>query len=97
VSFLRFIRVILLVLFFISMTDGIVTAKAKLIRVAVLREEDHFTMAVQGRYDIVDFNTGKKLDTRVYLQPVLVSLEDGKTKVGGDIYDAALLIVAPRH
>jgi stage II sporulation protein D len=93
----QFIRIILLVSFFISMPDGAVTAKARLIRVAVLREEDHFTMAVHGRYDVVDFNTGKKLDTRVYLRPVLVSLDHGKTKVGDAVYDAARVIVAPRR
>ena len=95
--FFQLVRIILIALFFISMPDGVVTAKARLIRVAVLREEDHFTMAVHGRYDIVDFNTGKKLDTRVYLRPVLVALDHGKTRVGDSVYDAARLIVAPQR
>lgn len=93
----RAVRVTLLALSLILVADGVVTAKARLIRVAVLREEDHFTMAVHGRHDIIDFNTGKKLDTRVYLRPVLVSLDHGKTKIGAQVYDAARLIIVPRR
>ncbi len=95
--FFKSIRIILLAFCFILVADGIVTAKPRLVRVAVLREEDHFTMAVHGRYDVIDFNTGKKLDTRVYLHPALVSLDNGKTKVGDFVYDAMRLIIAPRR
>jgi stage II sporulation protein D len=97
VIFSKFIRITLISLCLIFMTDGIVTARSRLVRVAVLREEDHFTMAVHGRYDVIDFNTGKKLDARVYLRPALVSLDDGKTKVGDIVYNASRLIIVPRR
>ena len=93
----RLFRIILLAFCFIMIADGIVTAKARLIRVAVLREEEHFTMAVHGRYDVIDYNTGTKLDTRVYLRPALVSLFNGKIKVNDQVYDAPRLIIAPRR
>jgi stage II sporulation protein D len=97
VIFPKLIRIVLVSLCLVLVADEVVTAKARLIRVAVLREEDHFTMAVQGRYDIMDLNTGKKLDARVYLRPVLVSLQEGKTRVGDRVYDAARLAIAPRR
>ncbi len=96
-TFRKLLRIFLLSLVIVVLADGVVTARARLIRVAVLREEDHFTMAVQGRYDVIDFNTGKKLDSRVYLRPVLVSLDHGKTKVGDAVYNAPRLIIAPRR
>ncbi len=79
------------------LADDAVTAKAKLIRVAVLRDQDHFTVAVDGRYDILDFITGKSLQAGPRLRPVLVSLENGKTKIGARIYDVPRVIIAPRR
>lgn len=95
--FKKLVRILLYSFCFILLADGLVTAKAHLIRVAILREEDHFTMAVQGRYDVVDFSTGKKLDSRVHLKTALVSLDHGKTRVGDAVYPAERLIIVPRR
>ncbi|MBF0331073.1 MAG: SpoIID/LytB domain-containing protein [Candidatus Omnitrophica bacterium] len=89
----------LLVLSFVILliADDVVTAKAKLIRVAILRDQDHFTVAVDGRYEILDFITGKVLQAGPRLRPVVVTLENGRTKVGTHVYDLARIIIAPRH
>ncbi|MFH0754321.1 MAG: SpoIID/LytB domain-containing protein [Candidatus Omnitrophota bacterium] len=89
-----FIFVLTAVFFF---TDDMVTAKAKLIRVAVLKEQGHFTVAVAGRYDILDFVTGKSLQTGLRLRPALVTLENGKIKVGAFVFASPRIIIAPRH
>ncbi len=92
-----FLRGFFLFLCLFFLADGIVTAKPRLIRVAVLREEDHFTMAVHGRYDVVDYNTGKVIATDNYLHPSLVALDKGKTVIGTRVYDLARVIISPRR
>jgi stage II sporulation protein D len=93
----KLISFLLLPLMILLVGDDVVTAKAKLIRVAVLRDQDHFTVSVDGRYDILDFVTGKSLQAGPRLRPVLVCLENGKTKIGSRVYDQARIIIAPRR
>ncbi len=88
---------LLLALCCASPVAGALASVDRDIRVAVLREEDHFTMAVQGRYDVVDHATGKKLDTRVYLHPALVSMKKGKISVGSQVYGASRIAIIPRR
>ena len=91
----KLIRILLLTVCVLIVGDAVVTAKAKLVRVAVVREEDHFTVAVDGRYQFVDYNTGKVIDNGPRLEPVLVSLQNGKIKVGSRAFDQMRIIVTP--
>lgn len=90
-------RVVFLFLSVFIFADGIVTAKQQLIRVAVLREQDHFTMAVRGRYDVVDYNTGKVIVSDRYLHPALVSINKSKITIGARVFDVPRLIISPRR
>lgn len=96
-SLVKILRIPLFLFLSFLIVDTVVMAEAKRIRVAILREEDHFTMAVRGRYDVVDVNSGKRLDTRVYLRPALVALDHGKTRVGDAVYQASRIMVVPRR
>ncbi len=93
----RLLRAVFLLFCVLSFADDALTARNDLIRVAVLREADHFTMALSGRYDIIDFSTGVKVGGGVYLRPALVDLDHGKTRIGNIVFDAERLIIMPRR
>jgi len=78
------------------MADTAVTAAPKLIRVAVLREVDHFTIGVNGRHSIMDYNSGKKVSVGIRLRPSLVALEHGKIKIGDNLYEDQRVLIEPR-
>ena len=83
-------------LFAFFMADTAVTAAPKLIRVAVLREVDHFTIGVNGRHSIMDYNSGKKVSVGIRLRPSLVALEHGKIKIGDNLYEDQRVLIEPR-
>ncbi len=92
-----FLRAFFLLPIILFMMDGLVTADARFIRVALLRDQDHFTMAVEGRYDVMDFATGIRLDSGTRMPPTFVSLEKGKTRFGPHVYEAVRLLIMPRR
>ncbi len=87
--------ILLLVIFCMDISD--VTAKSKLIRVSVLRDVDHFTLAVDGRHTVLDYNTGKKVAVGVRLLPTIVVIDHGKIKIGDTVYDNQRLVIDPRQ
>ncbi len=80
----------------LTFDGGFGIATTNTVRVAVLRETDHFTIAIDGRYKLVDFNTGALVDKGVRLRPTLVSMSHGKIKVGDVLYQEQRLIIEPR-
>jgi len=88
---------LLIVVVFFCLDPSVVRAKSKLIRVAVLKEADHFILAVEGRHTILDDNTGEKVSVGARLLPCLVTLERGRTKIGSKIFDQQRLIIVPRQ
>jgi len=97
-TFPRILRVMLLFLAVLFLADaGVVTANSRLVRVAVLRDEDHFTIALDGRYEVVDYTTGARLESGNRLRPTLVALDKGKLRLGARVYDPVRLIIAPRR
>jgi stage II sporulation protein D len=87
--------IFLVATFFVADTAG--TAAPKLIRVAVLREVDHFTIGVDGRHSIIDFNSGKKVSVDTRLRPALVVLEHGKIRIGETLYENQRVLIEPRQ
>ncbi|MBF0386639.1 MAG: SpoIID/LytB domain-containing protein [Candidatus Omnitrophica bacterium] len=88
---------IVLALVVVCLNVTAVTAKSKLIRVSVLRDVDHFTLAVEGRHTIFDFNTGQKVTVGVRLLPAMVAFDHGKIRIGERVYDNQRLIIDPRQ
>src|SRR5512142_37175 len=86
---------IVLVSAFLGM-DTSVTAAPRLVRVAVLREVDHFTIAVSGRHSIIDFNAGRNISVGIRLRPALVTLDHGKIRIGSTLYDNQRILIEPR-
>lgn len=91
------VRILVLALLVIGLDMSVVTAKSKLIRVSVLRDVDHFTIAVEGRHTILDFNTGDKVNVGVRLLPTTVALDHGRIRIGDRTYDHQRLIIDPRQ
>ncbi len=94
---MRLVKLLLVSLAVVCLDTGVVTARSKLIRVAVLREVDHFTLAVEGRHTVLDFNTGEKIGVGVRLLPALVAIDHGKIRIGERVYDNQRLIIDPRQ
>lgn len=90
-------RVFFFLLVVICLSTSVVTAKSKLIRVSVLRDVDHFTLGVEGRHTVLDYNTGAKLNVGVRLLPTLVIFDHGKIRIGDRIYENQRLIIDPRQ
>ncbi|MBF0123113.1 MAG: SpoIID/LytB domain-containing protein [Candidatus Omnitrophica bacterium] len=76
--------------------ETFVTARSKFVRVVVLQAANHFVFGVDGRYAIMDFSSGGKLETRDRLKPTMVVLDKGHIKIGDKIYDNERLIIEPR-
>lgn len=95
--FIGFIRTfsVLAVIALIEM--GAVSANSKLVRVAIVHEVDHCVVAVDGRYTLLDYNTGERLDTRPRLKPSLVVIQDGLLRIGDKVLDRPRLILQPRQ
>jgi stage II sporulation protein D len=92
----KMIRALFFFLGVFVMGTTAVVAAPKPIRVAVLRESGHFTIGVNGRHTITDYNSGKKVAVGIRLRPSLVALENGKIKIGGQVYDSQRLLIEPR-
>lgn len=92
----RISRVILVLFFFLCLDADLVTAKSKFIRVAVLKEADRFVLGVDGRYSLLAFTTGDRLDVGVRMLPEMVTLDNGKIRIGRRVFDAPRLVVEPR-
>ncbi|NTV29437.1 MAG: SpoIID/LytB domain-containing protein [Candidatus Omnitrophica bacterium] len=73
-----------------------VMAGTAFVRVAILREVSHCTLTIDGRYEVIDQNTGKNLTTAIRLRPALVALKGGAIQVGDSFFDARRITVIPR-
>ncbi len=93
----RLFTVICLMIVFVCTDASLVRAKSILIRVSVLKDVDHFTIAVDGRHTILDYNTGEKVGVGIRLLPATVSFNNGKIRIGDRLYDNPRLIVEPRR
>ncbi len=71
-------------------------ADLTLVRVAILRDVTHCTLTIDGRYEVIDQNSGKRLNVGMRLRPVAVSLKGGAIKVGDSYYEAQRVTVIPR-
>ncbi|MEI8011781.1 MAG: SpoIID/LytB domain-containing protein [Candidatus Omnitrophota bacterium] len=90
-------RLVCFFLFFSFLLDGVVTANSKFIRVALLRDQEQFTMAVDGRYDVLDYATGVALSSGMRMLPNVVSLKKGKIYLGARVYDLSRIIIVPNR
>jgi stage II sporulation protein D len=78
------------------MGDSMVAAKAAQVRVAILRDADHFTITVDGGYDISDFNSGEHLATGIRIRPSIVTIKGGAIQVGDKFFECQRLLIEPR-
>jgi stage II sporulation protein D len=92
----KMIRTIFLILGIFVMGTASAAAAQKTIRVAVLREVDHFTIGVSGRHAIMDYTLGGQVSVGISLHPSLVVLENGKIKIGAQLFDNRQLLIEPR-
>lgn len=95
--FKKVILILSAVAVLLSFDSGFGITTTNTVRVAVLRETDHFMITIDGRYRIVDFNTGQSLATGVRLRPTLVSMAHGKIKIGDVLYNQQRLSIEPRR
>lgn len=83
--------------FFVIFYGGSGVATTNTVRVAVLRDTDHFTVVIDGRYKLVDFNSGMLVEKGLRLRPTLISMAHGKIKIGETLYDQQRLVIEPRQ
>ncbi|MBF0593706.1 MAG: SpoIID/LytB domain-containing protein [Candidatus Omnitrophica bacterium] len=95
-SFSRLTKAICIIAVIICCDAAVVTAKSKMIRVAILRDVDHFTLGVEGRHTLIDYNSGEKVGFGIRLLPSLVTFDHGKIRIGDKVYDSQRLIIDPR-
>ena len=89
-------RSIFIVLCFSLVSSMAVTAGVNVVRVAILREVDHFALSINGRHMVLEQAAGKRISTGIRLLPATVSLEDGKIKIGPTVYDKDRILIEPR-
>ncbi|MBF0569475.1 MAG: SpoIID/LytB domain-containing protein [Candidatus Omnitrophica bacterium] len=93
----KIISFLLLTAIFLFLGDAAVTAKSKLIRVAVLRNVDHCVIGIDGPYTMIDMVTGVKIDAGARMRPALVCLKAGKINIGNKSYEPAKIIIQPQN
>lgn len=76
--------------------DHSVSAATAFVRVAILRDISHFTLTIDGRYEVIDQNTGERLATEVRLRPALVALKGGAIQVGTAFFERQRITIEPR-
>ncbi|MBF0485233.1 MAG: SpoIID/LytB domain-containing protein [Candidatus Omnitrophica bacterium] len=84
------------VISFLLLADARGMEKTVLVRVAVLREADHFIVYTDGRYSFLDSASGQSLSEGVRLRPAMVMLAKGKLKIGETVYDKERIVIEPR-
>src|SRR5512140_635098 len=90
-------RILLCLLFALCVLgDTPVSAKPPLVRIAILRDANHFTLTIDGGYDVSDANSGERLATGIRLGPSLVAVKGGAIEIGEDFYERQRLIIEPR-
>jgi stage II sporulation protein D len=91
----RALRILGVTLLFVGLGAAVVTARSKTIRVAILKETDHFSLAVEGPFSLFDFNTARKVDTGLRMPREVVSIDHGQLRIGNKTYANQRLIVQP--
>ncbi|MBF0619648.1 MAG: SpoIID/LytB domain-containing protein [Candidatus Omnitrophica bacterium] len=90
-------RFILLTALVLCVSGESFTPSRNMVRVAVVHEVDHCTLSVDGRYEVVDGVSGKRVEMGIRLKPSLVALEGGAIKIGDRHYENQRVLLEPRR